>query len=85
MLRSRNRCRLSAEPSSSCVSGGIGWTQQVFSFWSPWLNDGVTGTPLRAQIYAAGKASVDMRAGFDIGQGGALMRIDDPSGVLAHP
>lgn len=44
-----------------------------------------TATPLRSQLYVAGKASVDLRAGFNIGQGGAQMRIDDVSGVLIHP
>jgi hypothetical protein len=42
-------------------------------------------TPLRSQLYVSGKASVDLRAGFNINQAGAQMRIDDVSGVLIHP
>lgn len=57
---------------------------------SDFLIDNVSGglrnrTPLRSQLYVSGKASVGLRAGFNINQGQATMRIDDVSGVLIHP
>jgi hypothetical protein len=70
------------------------WITLIGSDTTPTLNsfliDNVCGglrnrTQLRSQLYVAGKADQDMRAGFNIGQCGAQQRIDDVSGTLIHP